>query len=318
MGPGFDYEVINTEILLNDLTVENGKLVLSNGANFSMLALENEEAINSLVLTKLKTLAEQGAVIVGDKPNKIAEIEKSQLTQEEGGTLINQLWTNVKNPLEEIDKKGKIFLGIKPVEMLNTLDVSPDFSYPDKESFLLDFIHYKKNDLDFYFVSNTSNKWVSRECSFRQQNKVPEIWNPVSGNILPVSIYKQDDEHIIIPITLAPYASQIIAMCKTKPIPHHSQITADSQLPPLLEFTNDGFLILQDGEFELQTQNQSKTINNSIQTQTLEGNWELFFTDNWGAPPKVDLPELTSWTNSEIAGIKYFSGIATYKKNFPL
>jgi hypothetical protein len=33
-----------------------------------------------------------------------------------------------------------------------------------------------------------------------------------------------------------------------------------------------------------------------VNPQTLEGNWELFFTDNWGAPPKVSFPEFTSWT----------------------
>ncbi|MCK5468304.1 MAG: hypothetical protein KAI99_07345, partial [Cyclobacteriaceae bacterium] len=146
VGPGYDYEVINTEILLNNLTVKDGKLILSNGANFSLLALENEDAINPYVLIKLKELADQGAVIVGDKPGKITEIKNSPLSKNDGGNLINQLWTNAT------DKKGKIFSGITPIEMLNDLNVSPDFNYSDKESFLLDYIHYKKDELDFYFI----------------------------------------------------------------------------------------------------------------------------------------------------------------------
>jgi len=286
VGPGYDYEVINTEILLNNLTVENGKLVLSNGASFSLLALENEEAINLDVLVKLGELVNQGAIIVG-------EIAPS--SQQDGETLIS---------------------GVTPMAMLNNLNVPPDFKYPDKESFLLDFIHYKKNELDFYFIRNTSDEWVSRECSFRQQNKVPEIWDPVSGEIIPVVIYNQNNEYINMPVTLAPHGSQLITLRKTDPIPHYTRITTDGQHPPLLEFTNDGILLLKNGMVELKMQNQSKTINNKIPSQVLDGAWELFFPGNWGAPPKAIFPELTSWTNSELAGIKYFSGTATYKKTF--
>jgi hypothetical protein len=180
----------------------------------------------------------------------------------------------------------------------------------------LDFIHYKKNDLDFYFIRNTSDEWVSRQCSFRQQHKVPEIWDPVSGEIIPVEIFHQNNEYISMPVTLPPHGSQLIAMRKTNPLPHYTQITTDGQHPPLLEFTNDGFHLLKDGMVELKRPNQSKIINNKIPSQVLKGAWELFFPENWGAPQNEVFPELTSWTNSEIEGIKYFSGTVTYKKTF--
>jgi len=314
-GPGYDYEVINTEILLNSLSAKNGKLVLSNGVNFSLLALEDEGSINPEVLTKLQELANEGAVIIGKKPLRIEGNRSSSLTREEGINLINQLWTNVDSS-EDYNIKGEIFSGTEPVEMLNMLNVSPDFDYPGKESSLLDFIHYKKDETDFYFICNTSDEMVSRRCRFRQTDKVPEIWDPVSGEIIPVTIYDIENEYINIPLTLAPYGSKIIVFKKTKALPHYSQINPDSLHPPLLKFTKDGILILEDGNFELKDQSHSKTINNSIQTQTLEGPWKLFFTEGPGAPDKTDLPELTSWTDSEIEGVKYFSGTATYKKTF--
>ncbi len=310
VGPGYDYEVINTDILLNNLTVKNGKLLLSNGAEFSLLTLENEEAINPDVLIKLKELIDKGAIILGEKPNKTAEIRNSPLSQNDGRSLINKLWADAS------DKKGKIISGRTPIDMLNGLHVSPDFNYPDSESYLLDFIHYKKDELDFYFISNSSDEWISRECSFRQQNKVPEIWDPVSGEIIPIVIYNQNEEHISMPITLAPYGSQLIVMRKRDPQRHYSQITVDGQHPPLLAFTKDGILFLEDSDIELKGRGQSKVLHNTILSKTLEGGWELFFPENWGAPEKIDLPELTSWTTSEIEGVKYFSGTAAYKKSF--
>jgi len=316
VGAGYDYEVINTEILLDNLTVKDGKLILTNGANFSALALENEETINPLVLVKLNELAEKGAKIIGDRPKGISEIKNSPLTKEEGESLINKLWINAENHPEYIEKKGKIFSNITPAKILKELNVNPDFNYSDKEDFLLDFIHYEKDNLDFYFIVNTSNKWISRECGFRQQNKVPEIWNPVSGEIIPIIVYNQRKDYINIPITLAPYESQLIAFKKSNPLPHYSQINGGSKNPPFLEFTTDGIVLLNDGDFELKTQNKSNAISNSIKTQVIRGNWELFFPENWGAPNKIDLPELISWTDSEIEGVKYFSGTATYKKTF--
>jgi hypothetical protein len=39
------------------------------------------------------------------------------------------------------------------------------------------------------------------------------------------------------------------------------------------------------------------------------------FPPNWGAPPRVLLDRLISWTESADDGVKYFSGTATYSKD---
>src|SRR5208337_951074 len=48
---------------------------------------------------------------------------------------------------------------------------------------------------------------------------------------------------------------------------------------------------------------------------TVQGPWEVSFPPNWGAPPSIRLDILTSWTTSSEAGVKYFSGTATYTKD---
>ncbi|WP_214071144.1 glycosyl hydrolase [Mucilaginibacter sp. dw_454] len=50
----------------------------------------------------------------------------------------------------------------------------------------------------------------------------------------------------------------------------------------------------------------------------LSGPWELTFPKNTGAPAKATFPKLISWPTSDDEGIKYFSGTATYKKQFIL
>jgi len=308
VGAGFDYEVINTEILLNDLRMKNGKLVLSNGAEFSLLALEHEESMNPLVLDKLQLLLSQGASIVGAKPERVSEIPDSPLSSERGELLIHQLWDD--------ENRQHVYSDATPLEVLKALQLESDFDYPDKSTFLLDYIHYKKEGLHFYFVSNTSDEWVSRACGFRLQNKVPEIWDPLSGEIIPVSVYDQDAGNIIIPLTLAPYGSQLIVFRNTSPLPHYSQISSEGEHPPFLEFTKEGMHILKNGTFILKDESQSIIINNTVQIQTLGGAWKLFFPENRGAPESIELTELSSWTDSEQEGVKYFSGTATYRKLF--
>jgi len=48
----------------------------------------------------------------------------------------------------------------------------------------------------------------------------------------------------------------------------------------------------------------------------ISGAWQLRFPPKWGAPENLTLDSLISWTDSPLAGVKYFSGTATYTKTF--
>jgi hypothetical protein len=46
----------------------------------------------------------------------------------------------------------------------------------------------------------------------------------------------------------------------------------------------------------------------------LDGPWDVVFPPNLGAPDKIQLAQLESWTENPDDGVKYFSGTATYIK----
>jgi len=52
--------------------------------------------------------------------------------------------------------------------------------------------------------------------------------------------------------------------------------------------------------------------------QEVSGEWNLNFPPNWGAPPSVTLDKLISWTDHANAGVRYFSGTATYEKEIEI
>jgi hypothetical protein len=64
-------------------------------------------------------------------------------------------------------------------------------------------------------------------------------------------------------------------------------------------------------------QNSSSPQRNSkhVETTTLatvSGPWDLSFAPDLGAPAKIQLANLQSWTENSDPGVKYFSGTATY------
>jgi beta-galactosidase/beta-glucuronidase len=47
---------------------------------------------------------------------------------------------------------------------------------------------------------------------------------------------------------------------------------------------------------------------------TLDGSWDLSFQPDRGAPAKITLDKLISWSESADLGVKYFSGTGTYTR----
>jgi hypothetical protein len=48
----------------------------------------------------------------------------------------------------------------------------------------------------------------------------------------------------------------------------------------------------------------------------IAGPWQVRFPKGWGAPEDASFEKLASWTDSDDAGIKYFSGRAVYRNTF--
>ncbi len=68
VGPGYDYEVVNTEVLLSDLTVQDGKWVLPGVGSYAVLDLGQGARIPEAVRAKVRRLAAQGATLTEGEP----------------------------------------------------------------------------------------------------------------------------------------------------------------------------------------------------------------------------------------------------------
>jgi len=344
LGPGYDYDVVNTEVILTRMSVKNGRIILPDGMSYRMLILPDSEMINPDVLHRIEELIESGATVIGSKPIKAYGLTNYPECDSIIKTTADRLWgdcngTTIK---ERHVGKGRIIYGKTPREVLLGDGILADFeSYGLENNIELDYIHRSiTNDsetTDIYFVVNFKKRWINLDCSFRINNKMPEIWNPKTGKIYDLPIYTNINGRIICPLSLPPLGSVFVVFRKDQRDTHISKIVRNSvpifpakeplydKIPALNITSLDHQVILLDawraGKYQL-TANTSRKyeidVSDEIRPIEIGGSWILKFPPDWGTPDSVRLESLISWTEHPNQGVKYFSGTAVYHKTFEM
>lgn len=177
LNAGYDFDVVNTEVILNRMEAKDGKLVLPDGLNYNLLVLPDIEDIPDNVIQKTEKLIADGANVL------------------------------VQNP--EIAKKfkGKILTNNTIDEALAELSIGKDFARDDDK---LDFIHRRLNGIDLYFVSNKTNSTIDETVEFRTTSKQVELWNPVSSEQFSMADAQTIDGITRVNLQLSAYGSAFV------------------------------------------------------------------------------------------------------------
>ena len=222
-------------------------------------------------------------------------------------------------------------------QVLEQLNVQPDFT----SDATLRYIHKKIGDTDVYFVANGGESWVEPNCTFRVSGKLPELWNPVTGEIQRQVLSREKDGRTTLRLRLEPSGSVFVvfreanraklAQAKADAVTMivkdgkklWPQTTRAATAWPLVELADSpsgemDFAIWQCGNYEIKTVAGEKTANVADVPKPIEisGAWNLQFAPRNGAAQNVSLPKLISWSEHADAAVKYFSGTATYQKTF--
>ncbi len=328
LGFGYDYDVTNTEIMLNQMDVEDGKIVLNSGMRYEILVLPEREDMNFAVLQKMEELLQKGATIVGPKPTRSNGLHNYQERDRKIQQLANKLWGDCDGTSVTANQygKGKIVWGRPLREILVEKGITPDFSYTsDDPNGELDFIHRKTETSEIYFVRNTQDNWVKANCTFRVNDRIPELWNSSTGKMKRQALFQQVDRGIKLPMYLPPYGSRFVVFQDPIDTKHITSIP-NGTLAFYDENNNIDLIVEKNGTFGINTREpgistreglvREVNISNLPSPIEIQGEWDVRFPYGWGAPTREIFPRLMSWTESEKPGIKYFSGIATYNKTF--
>ncbi|NLH16470.1 MAG: hypothetical protein GX455_07825 [Phycisphaerae bacterium] len=164
------------------------------------------------------------------------------------------------------------------VEVLTKMGVVPDF----ESDFPLRYIHRTEGDTEIYFVANPQNQPIATKAAFRVTGKQPQLWNPITTERRPLPEFVEKDGRTMIPLEFAANQSFFVMF----------QRAADTSQIPGCNFPQWN------------------------QIAKIAGPWEVRFEPNRGAPRQATFLSLIDWTKHADAGIRHFSGAATYSTQF--
>jgi len=244
---GYKYDSFNPDALFNLATVKNGNIELPGGASYKLLVLP------------------QSNPMIPDTTLSAKARECVRQLQRQGAKVIRQ-WND---------------------STLDALGITRDVIFTDSAKALAGgfaWSHRTAPDADIYFISNQQNKLRNIVVSLHVAGRVPELWNPVNGEILTAGEWDFNKGR--------------------------------TELPLRLDANESLFIVLQKPTKE----NSSKKGLNWIESkplQELTGSWSVKFDTAYGGPvAPVIFDKLEDWCKRPEFSIKYYSGTAVYSQNF--
>ena len=272
---GYPFDYASSDVIANRLTSTGGRLTTASGMSYRLLVLDkNAQRMQLAVLRKIRDHVIAGAAVVGLKPTGSPTNADDQA---EFTRIADELWGAGAG--ERTVGKGRVFAGMTAADAVKALKLDPDFEYvkPQPDTLLM-FVHRRVSDGEIYWVDNRHDREENVEVSFRVAGKAPELWHADTGVVEPAS-YRIVNGRTVVPLRLNGDDAVFVVFRKPANAP-------------------------------------SRTVPEARQTDlaTIDGSWDVAFQPNRGAPAKVTLDTLASWTDNADAGVKYFSGVATYTK----
>jgi len=295
---GFDCDTINAEVLLNRLSVKDGRLMLPDGMSYRYLVLPHRQhaAMSPPVLRKILAVAESGATVIGPAPRRAPGLSDWPKCDDEVRTLARAVWGDHSGQSGERQLgRGRIVWGRTPGEIVAADRLAPDVEFRglspatverrfDGVTVPLDWIHRRDGEMDIYFLANIGNRAAAAQAVFRTASGPPELWDAVTGEIRNLPQFTVEAGRTIVPLRFE--AKQCF------------------------------LVIFRPARTEL-----AKGANNFPELKSvveLTGVWDVSFDPQWGGPAKITFDRLQDWTQRSEEGIRHYSGTATYSKVFDL
>ncbi len=163
-------------------------------------------------------------------------------------------------------------------ETLTGMGIATDVGYPAEEKIL--FVHRTLPGTDIYWVNLRNENGKTLELSFRQDGRTPQVWHPETGLIEDVT-YRMEDGRTIVSLDLV---------------------------------SNDAVFVVFSGKAAARSAEVKPA---EVKSSTeIAAPWNVRFQEQRGAPETAVFEKLISYPESDVPGIKYFSGRAVYTHAF--
>ncbi len=286
--PGYDYDLINEDVLLRGLEAKDGRLTLPHGIGYRILVLPDHRVLSLAALRKVRQLVQGGATVLGAKPVKTVSLTGFPDCDREFTRLAGEIWgAEVEKTGEHRFGKGRTVWGLTGREFFLREGLPQDCEFQGSaKPGDFDFIHRRLGNAEYYFISNQSPEKQSIRAVFRVEGKQPELWEPLTGQIRDASSFIQAQGRTFVPLEFQPFESIFVLFQRSIPTSASGIGNSNSKIfAPVMEIT---------------------------------GPWSVQFDTSWGGPPLAQFERLASWTSRPEPAIRFYSGKAMYACRFDL
>jgi hypothetical protein len=285
--PGYDYDVLTEEALRERVRIRDGRWTLPDGVSYALLVMPDWTSISLPVLRRLKVLVAQGGRLLGPRPNTATSLARFPACDNEVRRLARELWgpeTAASVAGVRGVGRGRVSWGTPAREVLVAQGVEPDCEMSDAaHADALDYIHRRDRVRDIYFVSNRTNIAQSAEVTFRVSGREPELWDAVTGMRRRPGRVEARAGRTVVRLDFAPCGSWFVVFPEKSNLPAPVPV----RVPP-----------------------------GTVDPIQVDGPWAVRFDPRWGGPESATFESLASWTKRAEEGIRFYSGTATYAKEF--
>jgi hypothetical protein len=290
---GYAYDCFNPDVLMQ-ATVRNGRVAFPGGASYKVLVLPQPHPLSPVakrmmpaVIKKIAELVQAGAtIIVNDAPEQSYSLEQGTAADKQVKAIAATIWK--KAPAGKLKQwkigKGTVIQGPYTESSFAPIGLEKDVTLMDTSLHPLRdmaWTHRAGNGFDIYFISNQRNEERHAIVNLRVTDRIPEIWDPVTGDTTKPAIYSFKNGCTKFPLVL----------------PANGSVFVVFRRPTTKSFFN-----------LLGTGTGLSYINNF---------WTVTFDSTKGGPKKpVVFEQLKDWSTDNDPAIKYYSGTATYTNNF--
>jgi hypothetical protein len=167
-------------------------------------------------------------------------------------------------------------------KLLASLGVVPDLEAGDS----LRYSHRRTKEADFYFVSNRQATELNRTATFRTAGRLPEWWDPNTG--------------------------------ETRDLPHFTTVNGQTKIPLRLAGFESGFVVFRRSPNGWKVSHSTKPDNfpRLVTVAKIETPWTVDFDPKFGGPVQIPFPKLVDWRNRPEEALRHYSGKAVYRTTF--
>jgi hypothetical protein len=345
---GYDFDPVNDDILQHRARVEAGHIKVRD-LSYSFLILPKTTAVPVATMEFIHQFAMGGGVVIALDELPTASTGKDNYRQND--QRVRQLVAEMFGP----DGKGRRLAGggstyflpdykiVGPpfnpqaqppyaptpplvgarAELIAALrqHLPPDFALEgNQQSNGLTFLHRRLGVNDVYFITNLQPYPSRLAATFRVPGKIPEEWDPTTGQIRPIWTYRPHEAGVDVLLDLAPYAATCL-MFRPGSSPLY---VSETNLERVLDVTPRQVtgVAARNGKVSVTVVEEGKPRSAEVRVSDLPGPFEV--TGNWKMLleghdfPRVEktVLKLASWT--EDPNTEHFSGTGRYELDFRL